>query len=343
MKALQLIETGRPLEEREVPTPVPESGDVVVKVAVAGICHSDAHYRAGTSPASPLPLTLGHEVSGVVSDVGPDVTRVSAGDRVCLHYLVGCGECAWCVAGNERFCLDVQMIGKNRDGGYAEYIRIPERSVVPLAGGVPFTQGAVMMCSSSTALHAIHKSRLGAEEIIAVFGAGGLGMSAIRLAKLFEPAGVLAVDISAEKLRLAESAGAIPINAGEVDVVDRILDLTDGHGVDVAIELIGLPETIEQAVRSVGPFGRAVIAGLTNKPVEIDTYNNLINKEAEIIGVSDHTIAEIEQLLAWYADGMFDFPDELVESVPLEAGAVNGVLDSLDRFGDTVRTVIRMS
>ena len=182
MRALQLIETDRPLEEREVPTPVPEPGDVVVKIAAAGICRSDALYRSGTSSAFPLPLTLGHEISGVVSAAGKNVTRVRTGDRVCLHYLVGCGECAYCKACDDRFCETVHMIGKNRDGGYAEYIKILERSVVPLPESIPFVQGAVMMCSSATALHAIHKSRLRAGESVAVFGVGGLGMSAIRLA-----------------------------------------------------------------------------------------------------------------------------------------------------------------
>lgn len=342
MKALQLIETGCPLEEREIPVPVPERGEVVVKVVAAGICHSDVHYRAGTSPAFPRPITLGHEVSGVVSDTGDAVTRVRTGDRVCLHYLVGCGQCASCTAGNERFCATVQMIGKNRDGGYAEYIRIPERSVVPLHESVPFVQGAVMMCSSSTALHAIHKSRLRAGESVAVFGVGGLGMSAVRLASLFEPSRIFAVDINRKKLELAESVGAVPVLAGQSDPVERIRELNEGHGVDVAIEMIGLPETMQQAVRSLGQFGRAVIAGLTDQPVHIDAYDHLITKEAEVIGVSDHTIEEIEQLLLWYREGTFDFPDRLIETVPLEAGAVNRALDSLDRFAGTVRTVIKM-
>ena len=118
--------------------------------------------------------------------------------------------------------------------------------------------------------------------------------------------------------------------------------MKEGHGVDVAIEMIGLPETMQQAVRSLGQFGRAVITGLTDQPVHIDAYDHLITKEAEVIGVSDHTIEEIEQLLRWYREGTFDFPDRLIETVSLEAGAVNSTLDALDRFAGTVRTVIKM-
>src|SRR5580693_4808320 len=111
MKAIQLIEPHRRLEAREVPVPAVGPHDVLVRVKAAGICHSDAHYRAGKSKVEPLPLTLGHEVAGVVEQVGAKVTRFKAGDRVCLHYLVTCGECAYCLAGSEQFCTTGQMIG----------------------------------------------------------------------------------------------------------------------------------------------------------------------------------------------------------------------------------------
>ena len=160
MKAVRLIEPGHPLELQEVPTPEPGADDVLVKVEAAGICHSDAHYRAGVSPVRPLPLTLGHEVSGTVQSIGPAVEQFTTGDRVCLHYLVTCGKCNFCNRGSEQFCVRGSMIGKYRDGGYAESILIPERSLFRLPDEIPFDQGAVMMCSSATSYHAIKKARL---------------------------------------------------------------------------------------------------------------------------------------------------------------------------------------
>jgi len=172
MKAVQIVEIGAPLEEREVPVPEVGERDVLVRVKAAGICHSDAHYRAGNSPVDPLPITPGHEVAGVVEEAGSQVTNVEVGDRVCLHYLTTCGDCHYCALGSEQFCVEASMIGKYRDGGYAEAIVIPARSAVPLPDEIPFEQGAIMMCSSATSFHALRKGRLHPGETVAVFGVG---------------------------------------------------------------------------------------------------------------------------------------------------------------------------
>ena len=185
MKAIRLIRPGQPLEAQQVPVPSLSGRDVLVRVKAAGICHSDAHYRAGTSRVDPLPLTLGHEVAGVVEQVGHEVTSFKRGDRVCLHYLATCGQCVYCQQGNEQFCTTGAMIGKYRDGGYADFIVMPARSVFRLPEEIPFEQGAIMMCSSATSLHALNKARLRPGESVAVFGAGGLGLSAIQLARAF--------------------------------------------------------------------------------------------------------------------------------------------------------------
>ncbi len=157
----------------------------------------------------PLPLTLGHEVAGVVEKTGADVEGFTTGDRVCVHYLVTCGQCAFCQAGTEQFCPTAQMIGKHRDGGYAEFIVVPERSVFRLPDEIPFEQGAILMCSSATSLHALNKARLRPGETVAIFGVGGLGISAVQLARTLGAAQVFAVDINPRKLELAERFGAI--------------------------------------------------------------------------------------------------------------------------------------
>src|SRR6266446_3960257 len=160
MKAVRLIEPGRRLELQETPIPTPGSHDVLVRVKAAGICHSDAHYRAGKSRVHPLPLTLGHEVAGMVEKVGAEVSGFEPGNRVCVHYLVTCGECAYCRQGSEQFCASGAMIGKHRDGGYAQFIVMPARSLFTLPEEIPFKHAAIMMCSSATSLHALNKARL---------------------------------------------------------------------------------------------------------------------------------------------------------------------------------------
>jgi 2-desacetyl-2-hydroxyethyl bacteriochlorophyllide A dehydrogenase len=340
LKAIRLTSVGSALEEQRIEAPALGGCDVLIRIRAAGICHSDAHYRGGVSPVARLPLTLGHEVAGVVEETGPSVKNFKPGDRVCLHYLATCGECAFCGAGSEQFCPSAEMIGKHRDGGYAEFIAMPERSLFRLPDGIPFEQGAILMCSSATSLHALNKVRFRAGETAAVFGVGGLGISAVQLARHFGAAEVFAVDINPQKLELAKRFGAIPVNASAGDPVRQLQDLTKGRGVDVALELVGLALTMRQAIRSLAVLGRAALVGLTRENLEIAPYGEVLNKEAEIIGVSDHLVAEIPGLLDLVRTGKLDLSHGIIRTVPLEAGAINGVLDGLENFADDVRAVI---
>jgi len=340
MKAVRLIEPGRPVEMQDVPTPAIGPRDVLVRVKAAGICHSDVHYRAGVSPVRPLPLTLGHEVAGVVERAGAEVLNVKVGDRVCIHYMVTCGDCAYCSLGSEQFCTSGSMIGKYRNGGYAEYIGVPARNAFRLPDEVSFEQGAIMMCSSATSFHALRKGRLRPGESVAVFGVGGLGMSAVQLARAAGALDVVAVDIDAGKLALAERWGALPVNAAQTEPVAEIKRLTGGRGVDVALELIGLPLTMQQAFKSLAVFGRAVIVGLTDRTFEIAPYNDLLNKETEIIGASDHLASELPLLLDLARRGVLHLSGVITGTVPLEAGAINAAMDRLEHFGGDGRVVI---
>ena len=340
MKAIRLAAIGSPVVEQGIDVPRVGPSDVLIRIRAAGICHSDAHYRAGVSPVAKLPLTLGHEIAGIVEQLGSAVSNFKTGDRVCVHYLVTCGTCAFCRAGNEQFCATAEMIGKHRDGGYAEFIVVPEPSVFHLPDEIPFEQGAILMCSSATSLHALRKARLRAGETVAIFGVGGLGVSALQLAMNFGAAQVFAVDINPRKLALAERFGAIPVNARERDPVEQIREMTNGRGVDVALELIGSPLTMRQAVQSLAIMGRAALVGLTVDSFEIAPYTELIGKEAEIIGVSDHLASELPTLLELARTRKLDLRGDIARTIPLEASIVNAALDGLEQFSDDLRVVI---
>lgn len=340
MKAVHLVRIGQPLQMQEVPKPQIGERDVLARVKAAGICHSDAHYRAGVSPIRSLPLTLGHEVAGVVEEVGSQVSNVKVGDRVCLHYLVTCGDCYYCSAGNEQFCTSGAMIGKHRHGGYAEYISMPSRNAVPLPDELSFEEGAVLMCSSATSFHALRKAEVKPGQTVAIFGIGGLGMSAIQLARVFGALDVYAVDVDEKKLEVAEGFGAVPVDARAGDPVEELRRLTGGKGVDVALELVGLPLTMRQAVRSLAIFGRAVIAGITDQTFEIASYKDLLLKEAQVLGASDHLAQELPLLLEIVRRRMLDLSPVITATIPLDAEAINQVLDRLERGKAGVRTVI---
>jgi propanol-preferring alcohol dehydrogenase len=340
MKSIRMVEASKPLELQEVPVPDIGEQDILVRVRAAGICHSDAHYRAGRSAMGMIPITLGHEVAGIVERVGAQVADIKAGDRVCLHYNISCGNCYCCNIGHEQFCETVKMIGHHRDGGYAEYIAVPALNAIPLPDEIPFEQGATLMCASATAFHALSKGRVKAGEIVAVFGVGGLGLSAIQLAKALGAVEVYAVDIQQDKLELASEYNAIAINASRVDAVEEIRKLTKGHGVNVALEMIGLRKTMEQAIDSVGNLGRAVMVGLNQQPISINTYMQVLGKEAEIIGSNDHLLQELPILVDLARRKILDTSRVVSQVIPLDADRINKRLDELELFTSDVRAVI---
>lgn len=340
MRSVRLLQLGHPLLDVEVAVPEIGPADVLVRVAACGICHSDAHYRAGISPISNLPVTPGHEIAGTVESVGKNVDAFRPGHRVCVHYLAHCGTCDFCLRGNEQFCPDVEMIGKHRDGGYAEFIKVPARSVFALPDEILFAHGAIMMCSSATALHALNKARLKPGESVAIFGFGGLGYSALQLARALDCGAIYVVEVNRAKLASAVALGAIPISATASDPVQQVRDATGGKGVDVSIELVGTSVTMCQAFRCLGILGRAAMVALSREPLSVVPYTEMIGKEAEIIGVSDHLASEILLLMRYAQSGKLTFPESALRFVDLDAAQINAALDALERSTDHVRTVI---
>jgi propanol-preferring alcohol dehydrogenase len=343
MRAVRLTQVGKPLEEAEVDLPEIGASDVLIRVAASGICHSDEHYRAGISRIDSLPVTLGHEIAGWIEKVGGDIKHVTRGDRVCIHYLAHCGSCKFCVRGLEQFCRTGEMIGKHRDGGYAEFIKIPGRNAFVLPDQIPFEIGAVMMCSSATALHALNKAQLKRGESIAIFGFGGLGFSALQLARAFDCHQIFVVEINPAKLASIETLGAVAIDANKGNPIEQIMDATKGKGVDVSLELIGSAKTMQQAVQCLGSLGRAALVGLTAESMSIFPYRELINKEVEIIGVSDHLTAELPTLIEFARSGKLRFPPDALRFVDLDAQQINASLNAFQNSIDHIRTVIKVA
>jgi len=233
------------------------------------------------------------------------------------------------------------MIGKDTDGGYAEFIVVPAQNAIPLPDDIAHSTAAVMMCSFSTVLHAYRKARFTAGESVAIFGAGGLGAAAVRIAGALDASKILVIDINAGKLRRAESLGATGIDASRGDVLESIAELTEGRGVDVALELVGLPITAVQAVRSLAVQGRAAIVGLSQAASELNMYSDIIGREREIVGVSDHLPSELHELIRLTRSGRLNTDSVVSEVVPLDAAAINAVFARLDAYsGDAIRTVI---
>ena len=339
MHAIRLVEPTQPLQFVNLPEPTPGPGEIVVDVQRAGICHTDVHYRAGSGKTN-LPITLGHEIAGVVSAVGEGVTEVREGERVAMHYLFSCGTCERCRRFGEQFCPEGGMIGKERDGGYAQRVVVPAVNAIAIPDEVSSDVAAIMMCSTATAYHAIRLSGLKQGESVAVLGFGGLGVSAVQLARALGASEVFAVDVVPEKLELAASFGATPIDVRNSSAEEAILAATNKQGVSVAIEFTGNAKVAHSALRSLSPGGRLMIVAINLRKFEFDPFADMLIRERHIIGCSDHTRAELVELMELARTGKIDLSRAITRTVPFEADAVNGVLDDLERGSGHLRTVI---
>jgi propanol-preferring alcohol dehydrogenase len=283
LKAAVLHPGGR-LELSEVPVPHPASGEILVRVAACGICHTDLHYLDHGVKTFKTPVILGHEVSGTVAAVGTGVTRFREGDRVLLPAVFTCGTCRPCRTGRENICEQMKMLGNHVDGAYAEFVIAPARDAFSLPPEIPLAEACLIGDAMSTPYHAVrHRAQVRLGETVAIFGCGGVGINAVQFAAL---AGghVIAVDIDDRKLELARQFGARDtLNARGVERVDKELKKRTGGGVDVAMEIIGKPETIRNAYESLRPGGRLCQVGYTAEPVTL-AFSKMMFYELQVIG-----------------------------------------------------------
>ena len=336
MRSIRLTKPNAPLEAVDLAEPEPGPDEVVVRIEAAGICHSDAHYRSGDPATRVLPITLGHEIAGVIESTGTAVDAERLGERVGVHYVISDGTCDRCMRFGEQFCERYEMFGLTRDGGYAERVAVPARNAVRIPESVAIEHAAVMMCSSATSLHALRKGRLAAGEVIAVFGVGGLGMSAVQLGFALGAAQVFAVDVDEGRLATAVAHGATAVPAG----ADPARLIQKSGGADVALTLVDKSEVFTAAMASLTKRGRLVSVGIGRTTVPMIPYENLILGEHELIGSNDHLRSEIDELFEFATKGMLRLDRVVTDVIPLEAEAVNAALDRLESFSPGVRTVI---
>lgn len=264
MRAARLTGYGAPLDLGTVADPAPAAGGVVLRVLACGVCRSDWHAWTGADPVPALPFTLGHEYCGEVVAVGAGVTRWRAGDVVVAPFVLACGACPSCAAGHQTTCPDQALPGFNRDGAFAELVAVPfaDTNLTALPHGMDPALAAAFGCRVTTAWHALTgRAALRPGEWLAVFGVGGVGLSALMLGRAMG-ARVAVVDVVPERLALARALGAeIAVDARAGDVAQAVRDATGG-GAHVALEALGLPVTAGAAIRSLRKLGRMVQVGM---------------------------------------------------------------------------------
>jgi succinate semialdehyde reductase (NADPH) len=285
MRAAVLEAVGAPLVIEDLPVPQPKADEVLIKVAACGVCHSDLHVAKGELKF-PLPCVLGHEISGTVETIGPGVKGLKKGDPVVSSFILPCGRCPSCARGRDDLCetffamnrlkgtlydgesrlrrADGTALAMYSMGGLAEYAVVPVTDVFPLPPSVPLAEGCILGCAIMTAYGAVkHQAEIKPGDTVAVVGAGGVGSNVVQLARLFGAADVIAVDIRDDKLAEVQKLGATKlVNGSKGDAVGQVATLTGGRGVDVAIEALGRPETVQSAFLMTRDGGRTVVIGL---------------------------------------------------------------------------------
>ncbi|MEU0674124.1 Zn-dependent alcohol dehydrogenase [Streptomyces sp. NPDC006172] len=289
VRAAVLPAVGAPLEITEIDLPDPGPGQVRVRLAAAGVCHSDLSLSNGTMRV-PVPAVLGHEGSGTVVAVGEGVTAVAPGDSVVLNWAPSCGRCHACGLGEVWLCADAlagsaDVYARTAAGvdlhpglnvaAFAEETVVAASCVLPLPDGVPLADAALLGCAVLTGYGAVHHSaRVRAGETVAVFGAGGVGLATLQAARIAGASTIVAVDVSPEKEDLARAAGATDFVVASADTAREIRALTGKQGVDVAVECVGRAVAIRTAWESTRRGGRTTVVGIGGKDQQV-TFNAL--------------------------------------------------------------------
>ncbi|GAA1363234.1 Zn-dependent alcohol dehydrogenase [Streptomyces beijiangensis] len=289
VRAAILPSVGSPLEIADIELPEPGPGQVRVRLAAAGVCHSDLSLTNGTMRV-PVPAVLGHEGAGTVVSVGEGVTHVAPGDGVVLNWAPSCGRCHSCTLGEVWLCADAltgagNIHARTADGtelhpglnvaAFAEETVVAAACVLPVPAGIPLTDAALLGCAVLTGYGAIHHSaQVRAGESVAVFGVGGVGLATLQSARIAGASTIVAVDVSPEKEELARAAGATEYVVASEKTAKDIRKLTGGHGVDVAVECVGRAVTIRTAWESTRRGGRTTVVGIGGKDQQV-TFNAL--------------------------------------------------------------------
>jgi alcohol dehydrogenase, propanol-preferring len=342
MKAAVMTELRKPLEVLELPDPVPGPDGALVRVEACGICRSDWHLWRGDwtwmGIHPQLPLVMGHELAGVVEAVWSSVRDFRAGDRVTLPFHMACGHCEYCHTGRSNICLAHGVIGTHFNGGYGRLAAIPaaDANMVRLPNDVDAVTAAALGCRYMTSYHAlVDRAKLQPGEWVAVFGVGGVGLSAVQIAATLG-AQVIAVDISEKKLRLAEAEGAAAVvDAHDQNTVEQVREITSG-GADLAVDAVGASETALPALQSIRKGGRHLQIGLTGVkdrgalPLPVDV---MLVQEISFIPSLGCPTSSYRGLLALVASGKLN-PKRLVSRC-LSVDQASEVIDSMTNY-DTV-------
>lgn len=320
MQAVVKAQAAPGIEMREVPVPSPGPGEVLVRVQAVSVCGTDLHIFNWDPWAQwriHPPLIPGHEFSGVVAGVGPEVKAVKEGDRVSAEMHVACGKCMQCRTGQAHICQVVQILGVDADGAFASYAIIPESNIWKLPPGTPY-EHASLLDPLGNAVHSVLAGAV-ASQTVAVTGCGAIGLMSIAVAKACGAVKVFGIEVNARRRDVARTMGAdLVLDPAADDVEEQIMEATGGTGVDVLLEMSGHPAATRTGFGLLRKGGRASLLGIPSEPFELDIARDIIFKGAVVHGINGRKMYETWfQMEALLATGKIDLEPVITHRLTL--------------------------
>ncbi|MDX1958129.1 MAG: zinc-binding dehydrogenase [Leptospiraceae bacterium] len=342
MRAAVLYKNETHLKIEEVPEKKVKPGEIKVKIECCGVCGSDLHITVHKQVSlKNYPRILGHEASGIVSEIGEGVENIQKGDSVILQPGVSCGHCKHCISGQPNYCDERGVLGFEVDGAFAESIVVKEKAVIKFPQTIPFTEAAILADAVSTPYHALkYQGRMQSGDVVAIIGCGGLGIHAVALAKTLGASKILAVDLDKGALENAESYGAnILINPKNVKNIGKALKEESG-GIDVLCDFSGYYKNIEDSLRAMNTGGRMVMVGIGKNSLNITFPMMIVDRQISITGSLGCDHRGVPELIELVASGKLNLKKSITSMHPLEE--VNDCLENLhERKGNPIRFIIR--
>jgi D-arabinose 1-dehydrogenase-like Zn-dependent alcohol dehydrogenase len=342
MRAQRFYADSKTIAVEDVPVPEPGPGEVLVKVAFCGICHSDLSLINGTFPAQLPVVTQGHEASGTVAKLGPGVTGWTEGDRVVVAAGKPCLDCANCRRGDTSNCLRIRLMAFAYDGAWAEYTVAYAFGLTRIPDNVPMEQAAILADAVSTPYGAVVRTAdVAIGESVGVWGVGGLGTHMVQLARLVGAAPIVAVDVKPAVLDRALAVGAdYAFDARDPELPAKIADATGGRNLDVAFDAVGLGSTFEQALNSLTVGGRLVGVGMSADAPTIGPTSIFNLFKRQVLGHLGYQNADIGTLARLVSLGRLDLSRSISAVVPLEDVALG--IEKLDKAdGNPIRILVQ--
>jgi D-arabinose 1-dehydrogenase-like Zn-dependent alcohol dehydrogenase len=342
MRAERFYADTKTVALEDIPIPEPGPGEVLVKVAFCGICHSDLSLIDGTFPAQIPVVTQGHEASGTIAKLGPDVPGWAEGDRVILAAGRPCRSCPNCLRGDLANCLRVRLMAFAYDGAWAEYTVAEATGLTRVPDNVPLEQAAILADAVSTPFGAVvHTGKVTVGESVGVWGVGGVGTHIVQLARLVGAVPIIAVDIDAGVLDRALELGAdYAFDSRDAEVKDKIAELTGGRKLNVAFDATGLKVTFEQALDCLTVGGRLVAVGMSAESPTVGPTSMFGLSQKQVLGHLGYQNSDIEILATLVSRGRLDLSRSISDVVPLDDVRI-GIEKLERRDGNPIRILVK--